>query len=94
MTWKGTLPAGFINNGIVLDHSNVRVNSFLKSGNSFTVKITGYTAHNYQLQRCDDLSGPWQNMGSAQSGTGAELEFIDATGASQPRRFYRISVNP
>ncbi len=94
MTWKGALPAGFINNGIVLDRSNVRVNSFLKSGNSFTVRITGYTGHNYQLQRCDDLSGPWQNIGSAQPGSGAELEFIDATGVSQPRRFYRISVNP
>lgn len=94
MTWKGSLPAGFVNNGIVLDRSNVRANSFLKSGNSFTVKIAGYSGHNYQLQRCDDLSGPWQNIGSAQPGTGAELTFTDPDGAGGPRRFYRISVSP
>lgn len=94
MTWNGSLPAGFVNNGIVLDHSKVRVNSFLKSGNAFTVKITGYTGHNYQLQRADDPAGPWQEMGSQQPGSGAELIFADPDGAGAPRRFYRISVIP
>ena len=94
MTWNGTLPAGFVNNGIVLDRSNVRVSSFLKSGNSFTVQITGFTGHNYQLQRSDDLSGPWQNLGSAQPGAGADLNFTDPDGAGAPRRFYRITVSP
>ncbi|MFM2171327.1 MAG: hypothetical protein RI957_1556 [Verrucomicrobiota bacterium] len=94
MTWKGALPAGFVNNGIVLDRSSVRVSSFLKLGNSFTVKIAGYTGHKYQLQRCDDLLGPWQNLGSEQSGTGVDLTFIDPDGAGMPRRFYRISVSP
>lgn len=94
MTWNGTLPAGFINNGIVLDRSKVRVNSFLRSGNGFTVKITGYTGHNYQLQHADDPAGPWQDIGSAQPGDGAELIFADQNGASVPRRFYRVSVSP
>ena len=94
MTWTGTLPAGFVNNGIVLDRSAVRVVSFLKSGHSFTIQIIGYTGHNYQLQRSDDLSEPWQNIGSAQPGTGADLTFTDPGGAVAPRRFYRISVSP
>jgi hypothetical protein len=94
MTWNGTLPPGFVNNGIVLDRSQVRVNSFLKSGNSFNLRITGYTGHNYQLQRSDDLSGSWQDVGTAQPGAGAELIFTDSDGAFAPRSFYRISVNP
>lgn len=94
MTWNGTLPPGFVNNGIVLDRSKVRVNSFSKSEASFTLNITGFTGHNYQLQRSDDLSGPWQDVGTAQPGAGAELIFTDSDGAGEPRRFYRISVNP
>ncbi len=94
MTWKGTLPTGFINNGIVLDRSKVRVSSILQSGNSFTVKIAGYTGHNYQLQRSDDLSGPWQNLGSPQPGAGAELIFTDPADLASPHRFYRIAVSP
>ena len=94
MTWNGTLPPGFVNNGIVLDRSKVRVTSFLKSGSSFTLRITGYAGHNYQLQRNDDLDGPWQDVGTAQPGAGAELIFTDSDGAGEPRRFYRISVAP
>ena len=58
------------------------------------MKITGYTGHNYQLQRADDPAGPWQDMGSQQPGAGAELIFNDPEGAGAPRRFYRISVIP
>jgi hypothetical protein len=94
MTWNGTLPAGFANNGIVLDRSKVRVNSVAKSEASFTLKITGFTGHNYQLQRSDDLSGPWQDVGTAQPGEGAELIFTDPAGASGNHGFYRVSVNP
>ena len=94
MTWTGTLPAGFINNGIVLDRSKVRVNSFLRSGDTFTLGVTVYSGHAYQLQRSDDLSGPWQNLGSAQPGAGAELIFADSADAVLPRRFYRIAVSP
>ena len=94
MTWNGTLPEGFVNNGIVLDRSKVRVNSFLKSGNSFALKITGYAGHNYQLQRGDELSGPWLDVGSAQPGAGAELDFTDPDSAGMTKRFYRISVSP
>ncbi len=94
MTWNGTLPAGFVNNGIVLDRSKIRVNSVATSEASFTLKIDGFTGHNYQLQRSDDLSSPWQDFGPAQPGVGAELIFIDPNGSGALRRFYRVSVSP
>ena len=84
----------FTNNGIVLDRSQVRVNSFAKSEASFSLHITGFSGHNYQLQRADDLSGPWQSIGSAQPGAGTELLFTDPEGTAASRRFYRVSVVP
>jgi autotransporter-associated beta strand protein len=94
MTWNGTLPTGFINNCIVLDRSKVRVNSFIRSGNTYTLGVTGYRGHVYQLQRSDDLSGPWQNLGPSKPGTGAELIFTDPADVLLAHRFYRIAVSP
>jgi hypothetical protein len=94
MTWSGPLPAGFVNNGIVLDHSAVKIASFARSGNDFTLTILGYTGHNYQLQRCDSLSDAWQDVGPALPGNNAPLVFTDSGGASPARRFYRVSLHP
>lgn len=94
MTWNGTLPAGFVNHGIVLDRSRVRMNSCFKSGNAFTVKISGYLGHDYQLQRADDPAGPWLDLGPTQPGAGSELIFTDSSGPVSPSRFYRIAVSP
>ena len=94
MTWNGTLPAGFINHGIVLDRSNVRINSYIVTGVDFTLTITAYPGHNYQLQRTDTLRGPWVDMGAAQRGGGSALTFSDPGGGNFPGRFYRIAVTP
>jgi hypothetical protein len=94
MTWSGTLPAGFVNNGIVLDRSAVKVSSHAISGDDFTLTIQGYAGHNYQLQRSEDLSGAWQNIGSARPGNDEPLVFTDPGGAAPDRRFYRILVIP
>ena len=42
-----------------------------------TVAITGYTGHVYQLQRADDLSGPWETIGPARTGNGSSIIFTD-----------------
>ena len=53
MTGAQTLPANFINNGIVFDHSLVRVAGIARSGANFTVadKLT----ENYVASRLSDL---------------------------------------
>lgn len=94
LTGSQTLPAGFVNNGIVLDSSLNRVLSHAKSGASFTITIDGYTGHTYQLERADILTGPWTPVGSAQSGTNSVLTLTGPDGATGDRRFYRISVGP
>jgi autotransporter-associated beta strand protein len=94
MTWQGTLPVGFVNSGIVLDRSAVKITSHAITGNDFSLTIQGHAGHNYQLQRCDSLSDAWQNLGPAQPGGNATLVFTDPGGASADRRFYRISIAP
>ncbi len=94
MTWNGTLPAGFVNNGVVLDRSNVKIDVFERSGNSFTLSVTGYPGHAYQLQRSNDLVGPWRNIGPEQQGNNAPISFTDPAGASGNHGFYRVSVSP
>ncbi|MCB1134359.1 MAG: hypothetical protein KDN05_24805, partial [Verrucomicrobiae bacterium] len=94
MTWNGVLPAGFVNNGIVLDRSAVKIDSVEMAGTSFAVTVTAYAGHVYQLQRSDDLSGPWENIGPAQAGGNAPITLSDPAGATGDRRFYRVSVSP
>ena len=52
--------------------------------------ITGHTGHFYQLQRADDLSGVWENIGPARAGNNSSIIFTDPGGASGTRRFYRV----
>ena len=94
MTGAQTLPANFINNGIVLDRSLVKVAGIARSGANFTVTIQGYAGHAYQLQRADTLAGPWTSIGASQPGADSVLTFTDTGGATGAQRFYRIAVGP
>ncbi len=100
MTGSQTLPANFVNNGIVLDARKVVVASCSLSGSVFTVGVLGFQGHFYQLQHSTSMtSNSWQNVGSLQTGTGAlsgsgnliNLTDPSATGTSS---FYRVLVTP
>jgi hypothetical protein len=94
MTWNGTLPAGFVNNGIILDRSLIRVTSPAVVEPDFQVTIQGYPEHTYQLQYRDDmLSGSWANIGSSMAGADAPITFTHASGATAGQRFYRVAVD-
>lgn len=99
INWSGTLPAGFINNGTILDSSVVKVSSIAISGDDITITIDGYDGHSYRLQHADSPAGPWSNLGSPMDGTGTggspvPLEFIHPDAMLEDNGFYRISVNP
>jgi hypothetical protein len=95
MTAGGSLPANFVNNGVVLDSSAVKVADTQVSGADVVVSITGYAGHGYQLQRRASLTdGTWENVGTAQNGTGGVLTFTDTGGASAAQGFYRVVVSP
>jgi autotransporter-associated beta strand protein len=94
MTWSGVLPAGFVNQGVVLDRSLVAIRSLTNTNAQWTVSIDGYAGHNYQLQRCDQLGGGWVNIGASQAGAGATLQLEDSTSPVGTSGFYRVMVSP
>ena len=67
--------------------------STVKMGGNITLTVQTLTGHAYQLQETGSLtSGTWQNVGTAQSGTGSTVNFTTSTqGVTQ---FYRIVISP
>lgn len=95
MTWQGTLPAGFVNNGVVLDRSAIGIKQFAVQGSDVKARIHGYSGHTYQLQARDSLdSGSWVNVGSPVTGVDADIDFTQVGDANQAKRFYRFVVGP
>jgi fibronectin-binding autotransporter adhesin len=84
----------FINNGTVLDASNVKISQASKSGQDLIVQVSSVTGHTYQLQFSPSMMPTnWASTGSPQSGTGGVLTFTDPGGATNfPARFYRVDV--
>ena len=94
LTGAQSLPAGLVNNGVIIDASSLRMVSVARSGSTVTLTAQTYLGHSYQLQRSDSLTAPnWTNIGPAKSGNDAAQTFPDpaATGA---QGFYRIVVTP
>ena len=95
ITSGSNLPAHFVNHGTVLLASSVQqVASFGVSGATATLQVQSYVGHNFQLQATTTLGGAWQNLGSAQPGTGGILTFTDPNYSAHPAIFYRITVSP
>ena len=96
ITGPQALPPNFQNNGIILDASSVRVQSFDLTGKDARLTVPTVTGHVYQLQRSDSLgSGTWENIGAAIPGDGSPQLFTDPGGsAGSKQRFYRVLVSP
>jgi autotransporter-associated beta strand protein len=95
MSWQGTLPTGFVNNGTVLDRSAIAIKQFAVQGSDVKVRIHGYSGHTYQLQARDSLdSGSWTDVGSPVVGADADIDFAQAGAAGNARRFYRVVIDP
>jgi len=94
ISWTGTLPAGFVNLGTILDRSLVRMDSATSSGFEILVKIQGYRGHNYQLQYLDHLSSAtWQNAGEFVAGANALITFHQPNDPTTGQRYYRVAVD-
>ena len=90
----GSLPPGFVNNGVVLDSSSVVVSQISFSGPDVQVQILSAVGHTYQLQRSGSLApANWLPVGASQSGTGGVLTFTNSAALAQPQGFYRFQVN-
>jgi fibronectin-binding autotransporter adhesin len=100
---SASLPAGFINNGLVLDSRVVKVKAFARStsGDAVSVQIDGYPGHTYQLQRASSLvAEEFANVANvpAQSNLAGNtaaitLAFNDPSPLAD-QGFYRVQVDP
>jgi len=89
------LPAGYVNNGTILNSSLVTVQQVGKSGNTFSVTIQSYTGHTYQLEKTASLTAPsWQTVGAAVSGTTGSALILTDTNATAGSSFYQVGVGP
>ena len=92
-----TPPAGFVNNGVIIDASVVKVKSIQRSGTNVTVSINSYTGHTYRLQKsASPYLSSFVNLLSSQpqqGNTGNVISFTDSN-ATGTTSFYRILVNP
>ncbi len=96
ITGSQSLPSNFVNNGVVLTASSVKVPSITVSSGTVQLVVQSYVGHNFQLQWKSSLDPAviWQNLGAAQTGTGGNLTFTDSGGLSNGLGFYRILVSP
>lgn len=92
-----TPPAGFVNNGVIIDSSVVKAKAISMTGNTVTVTIDSYTGHTYQLQSSSSpAANTFSNVASSspQNGrSGTELTFTDSSAINTPG-FYQIAVDP
>ena len=94
INWNGTLPAGLVNTGMVLDRSSLRMTNCSFNNQVFSLTIAGYAGHVYQLQHTASLNPPaWSDVGSARAGVGVDLAFSH-TNSPTGAGFYRIKVLP
>jgi hypothetical protein len=87
--FRNLTPAASQPGGLILP----RVTIATASGRA-VISFPSVTGHTYQVQWSSNLSAPWTNLGSLQSGNGATISLTDTTTtvSSTPRRFYRIVV--
>lgn len=93
MTWSGAAPPEFINEGVVLDRSSVRVDRTTIVDGRLEMTLSGVPGHAYQLQASDDPGGePWLSLGEPVEGEDRPLTF--SADIAESARFFRVLVEP
>jgi autotransporter-associated beta strand protein len=90
-----TLPANFVNNGVVMDDSLVQPVQATMADGVFTATILSQDGFDYQLQhRADLVSGSWRDVGGPVSGNGAVISLSQPIVGEAHKGFYRIAISP
>ncbi len=92
MTWSGTLPVGFVNNGTIIDRSMVQCGMNMATFTNVVLQAPGYEGHNYQFQTTTNLGGAWSNLGPSQAGSGVDI--THEVPLDSDTTFFRLQVQP
>ena len=75
--------------------SVLKISQLQVNGNNFQISFPTVLGKVYRIERSDTLeSGSWVTVQDNIAGTGGTLLVTDVGGAAQPKRFYRLVVNP
>jgi len=66
------------------------VRSIARDASGATILFSSETNQSYRCDYSDTPVGPWQQLQTNITGTGAEIAVMDAAAANTPKRFYRI----
>jgi hypothetical protein len=70
-----------------------RIQSVTREGGQFRIRFATVAGRHYQVKwRATLTSGPWENVGGAINGDGAEKEVVDTPPAGTSARFYRLVI--
>jgi len=97
MTGWPILPPRFVNNGIVLTASVVKVKNVAFAGTGgMTIAIQTFTGHTYQLQSESSLNSTWTNVTNnvTTQTNGSGVMTFTLTNVTPGSQFYRIQVGP
>ena len=96
LTWQGTLPAGFVNNGTVLDRHSLKIDEIQRQTSGVRLRFKPYRGHQYRVQSAENLeAGSWQDTGIVvEGGDGQAVDRFIPVEAGTARRFWRLAVEP
>ena len=73
----------------------IHITSIQVNGNDVLIQVATVAGRSYQLERREIIdSGAWTPVGGSVPGTAATIQLIDADGAGQGNRFYRVRESP
>ena len=91
LTWNGTLPDNYVNNGTILDSDQLQF-GMETAGSNWVLQTVGYEGHTYQFQSTTNLITEWNNLGDAHTGAGETIQ--QATTTTNQAAFFRLKVQP
>jgi uncharacterized repeat protein (TIGR01451 family) len=81
--------------GLTLAPSEVRLQAVTLSGTDVRIRFASSAGGRYCVEGTESLANPvWKVVADNVPGTGSLLDVIDARGATQPQRFYRVRMLP
>ena len=94
ISWQGSLPQGFVNNGTIIDRRDVLLISVVAAASrQVELTILAQPGHVYQLESKPSLTaGDWEAAGDAISGTGQPVVLVLPDTDLLQSRFYRVSI--
>lgn len=94
LSWEGSLPPNFINDGFVREKFSLTVVASEFTVDAVDLTFFGFPGHLYQLEESSDLEeSNWASVASPFEGSDSLIIHTESVSADAPR-FFRLTVDP